>query len=132
MKQGSKSGGRRPRGRTNRKQPGGGGGGGGGVGQSRTHTFDSSGPEGRVRGNTRQVYEKYLSLARDATSAGDRVAAEAYSQHAAHYFRLLCASTDPTPSGRRVEDNQPLPYGNDDTDDAAQDDQFPLNGTQQH
>src|SRR3546814_4785662 len=112
MKQGSKSGGRRPRGRTNRKQPGGGGGGGGGVGQSRTHTFDSSGPEGRVRGNARQVYEKYLSLARDATSAGDRVAAEAYYQHAEHYFRILGDSTDPTPSGRRVEDNQPLPYGN--------------------
>src|SRR3546814_1657225 len=43
MRQGSNSGGRRPRGRTNRKQHGGGGGGGGG--QSRTHTFDSSGPE---------------------------------------------------------------------------------------
>lgn len=89
MRQGSNSG-RRPRGRTNRKQHGGGGG-----GQSRTHTFDSNGPDGRVRGNARQVYEKYLTLARDASSAGDRIAAEAYYQHAEHYFRILNDSTDP-------------------------------------
>lgn len=99
MRQGSNSG-RRPRGRTNRKQHGGGGGGG----QSRTHTFDSNGPDGRVRGNARQVYEKYLTLGRDATSAGDRIAAEAYFQHAEHYFRILNDSTDPQPAGRRQEE----------------------------
>lgn len=98
MRQGSNSG-RRPRGRTNRKQHGG--------GQSRTHTFDSSGPDGRVRGNARQVYEKYLTLARDAYSAGDRIAAEAYYQHAEHYFRILSDSTDPQPGGRRQEERQP-------------------------
>ncbi len=107
MRQGSNSG-RRPRGRTNRKQHSGGGGGGG---QSRTHTFDSNGPDGRVRGNARQVYEKYLTLARDATSAGDRVAAEAYYQHAEHYFRILSDSTDPQSGGRRQEERQPQqPY----------------------
>src|SRR3546814_7046007 len=90
MRQGSNNG-RRPRGRTNRKQHGGGGGGG----QPRTHTFDSNGPDGRVRGNARQVFEKYLSLARDATSAGDRIAAEAYYQHAEHYSRVLSDRTDP-------------------------------------
>ena len=104
MRQGSNSG-RRPRGRTNRKQHGGGG------GQSRTHTFDSNGPDGRVRGNARQVYEKYLTLARDATSAGDRVAAEAYYQHAEHYFRILSDSTDPQPGGRRQEERQPQSGG---------------------
>lgn len=106
MRQGSNSG-RRPRGRTNRKQHGGGGG-----GQSRTHTFDSNGPDGRVRGNARQVYEKYLTLARDASSAGDRVAAEAYYQHAEHYFRILSDSTDPQPGGRRQEERQPQPSYN--------------------
>lgn len=106
MRQGSNSG-RRPRGRTNRKQQGGGG------GQSRTHTFDSNGPDGRVRGNARQVYEKYLTLARDATSAGDRIAAEAYYQHAEHYFRILSDSTDPQSGGRRQEDRQPQSYGGD-------------------
>lgn len=120
MRQGSNNG-RRPRGRTNRKQHGGGGG-----GQSRTHTFDSNGPDGRVRGNARQVYEKYLSLARDATSAGDRVAAEAYFQHAEHYFRILSDSTDPNSGGRRPEERQPQPYGKDDGDYG--DDDQPING----
>jgi hypothetical protein len=114
MRQGSNSG-RRPRGRTNRKQHGGGGGGG----QSRTHTFDSNGPDGRVRGNARQVYEKYLTLARDATSAGDRIAAEAYYQHAEHYFRILSDSTDPQSGGRRQEERQPQqPYNGADGEEA--------------
>ena len=48
-----------------------------------------------MRGNAAQVYEKYQNLARDATSAGDRVAAESYHQFAEHYFRILNDSTDP-------------------------------------
>ncbi|GAB4374169.1 MAG: hypothetical protein Kow00114_36580 [Kiloniellaceae bacterium] len=123
MRQGSNNG-RRPRGRTNRKQHGGGG------GQSRTHTFDSNGPDGRVRGNARQVYEKYVSLARDATSAGDRIAAEAYFQHAEHYFRILSDSTDPTPSGRRHEDRPQPPYGQDEGYYGDDDDDAPVNGAQ--
>jgi len=107
MRQGSNSG-RRPRGRTKRKQHGGGGG-----GQPRTNTFDSNGPDGRVRGNARQVYEKYLTLARDASSAGDRIAAEAYYQYAEHYFRILNDSTDPQ-SQRRNEERQPHFNGNGD------------------
>ena len=59
---------------------------------SRNQTFDSSGPEGKVRGSANQVYEKYLALARDAQSAGDRIAAENYFQHAEHYFRIVTAS----------------------------------------
>lgn len=100
MRQGSNTG-RRPRGRTNRKQHGG--------GPSRPNTFDSNGPDGRVRGNARQVYEKYLSLARDAQSAGDRVAAEAYFQHAEHYFRIFSDSTDPQRPDRRQDERQPTP-----------------------
>ena len=49
----------------------------------------------RIRGNAPQVYEKYLSLARDATSAGDRVGAESYFQFAEHYFRIMNDTTDP-------------------------------------
>ena len=84
--------GRRPRGRPNRKQHG---------GPSRPNTFDSAGPEGRVRGNAHQVYEKYVTLARDAMSSGDRIMAEAFFQHAEHYFRIVNASTDPEPADRR-------------------------------
>lgn len=52
-------------------------------------SFDSSGPDIKVRGNAYQVYEKYQQLARDANMVGDRVAAENYLQHAEHYYRIL-------------------------------------------
>lgn len=90
MRQGTN--GRRPRGRPHRKQQGGGG-------TPRHGNFDSSGPEGRIRGNAHQVYEKYIGLARDALSFGDRVAAETYFQHAEHYYRIVNARTDPKPNG---------------------------------
>ena len=102
MRQGSNNGGRRPRGRTNRKQHGGGG-------PSRPNNYDSNGPDGRVRGNARQVYEKYLTLARDAQSSGDRVAAEAYFQHAEHYYRILSDSTDPQRPDRRQDNRHSAP-----------------------
>src|SRR5437899_4298213 len=75
---------------------GGGGSGGGGGGkpqaQNANRAFDSNGPEGaKVRGNAQHVFEKYQQLARDATSAGDRVLGENYLQHAEHYFRVLRA-----------------------------------------
>lgn len=51
--------------------------------------FDSSGPEGKVRGTPAQIIEKYQQLHRDAQLAGDRVNAENFAQHAEHYTRLL-------------------------------------------
>ena len=72
---------RRSRGRGNRKQ-----------GNSRNQVFDSNGPGARVRGNSEKVYEKYQQLARDASSGGDRVAAEGFWQHAEHYYRLMEAA----------------------------------------
>lgn len=73
---------------------GGGGGSGGGKPQQQNanRAFDSNGPDSvKVRGNAQTVFEKYQQLARDATTAGDRVLAENYLQHAEHYFRLLRA-----------------------------------------
>ncbi len=55
---------------------------------SKQHSFDSNGPDVKVRGSAGQVAEKYLALARDATTSGDRIAAENYFQHAEHYYRL--------------------------------------------
>ncbi len=55
----------------------------------RHQTFDSNGPDVRIRGNAFQVHEKYLALARDAAASGDRIAAENYLQHAEHYFRII-------------------------------------------
>ena len=59
---------------------------------SANRTFDSAGPEIKIRGSASHVYEKYLQLARDANSAGDRVMAENYLQHAEHYFRVMSAA----------------------------------------
>jgi hypothetical protein len=85
----SRRGGRRP-------QHGGGGGGGGGNngggGFNPNRTYDSSGPEIKIRGSASHVYEKYLQLARDANSGGDRIMAENYLQHAEHYYRIMAAA----------------------------------------
>jgi hypothetical protein len=62
----------------------------------RHQTFDSNGPDVRVRGNAWQVHEKYQTLARDAQSSGDRVLAENYLQHAEHYYRLIEAINEAT------------------------------------
>jgi hypothetical protein len=51
--------------------------------------FDSSGPEGRVRGTPQQIIDKYQSLASDAMLSGDRIAHENFLQHSEHYSRLL-------------------------------------------
>ena len=67
----------------------GGNGGGGGNGLSRSHVFDSNGPEVRIRGTAFQVHEKYMALAKDAFSVGDRILAENYLQHAEHYQRII-------------------------------------------
>jgi uncharacterized protein DUF4167 len=61
---------------------------------SRPQNFDSPGPDVRVRGNTYQVMEKYLALARDASLAGDRIAMENYLQHAEHYYRTINSNGD--------------------------------------
>ncbi|PIW25870.1 MAG: hypothetical protein COW30_17750 [Rhodospirillales bacterium CG15_BIG_FIL_POST_REV_8_21_14_020_66_15] len=58
-------------------------------GNVRNQTFESNGPGVKVRGSAQQVLDKYLTLARDASSSGDRIMAESYFQFAEHYFRLL-------------------------------------------
>ncbi|MDO9126732.1 MAG: DUF4167 domain-containing protein, partial [Parvibaculum sp.] len=59
---------------------------------SANRAYDSNGPDVKVRGTAATVCEKYQQLARDAISAGDRVTAENYYQHAEHYYRLLMAT----------------------------------------
>ena len=90
----SRRGGRRPQGSHNGHSSGGGSGGGssGGGSFNPNRTFDSNGPDIKIRGSAAHVYEKYLQLARDANTQGDRVMAESYLQHAEHYFRILSAA----------------------------------------
>ena len=56
-----------------------------------TRVYESNGPDVKIRGTANHVAEKYLQLARDAGSAGDRVMQENYLQHAEHYYRILMA-----------------------------------------
>jgi hypothetical protein len=58
----------------------------------RIQTFDSNGPNVKIRGNAYQVFERYVALAREAAAAGDRIAAENLYQHAEHYFRIMNAN----------------------------------------
>ena len=55
---------------------------------NRNTTFDSNGPDGRLRGNALQLFEKYTALAHDANAAGERISAEALAQFADHYYRI--------------------------------------------
>ncbi|MEP3112126.1 DUF4167 domain-containing protein [Nisaea sp.] len=87
---------------------------------NRNQTFDSNGPDVRIRGNAHQVYEKYLTLARDASTSGDRLLAENLFQHADHYFRIYSAFNEENEArknaqqdnGQQQPDNPPR---NDDT-----------------
>ena len=54
-------------------------------------SFESNGPDVKIRGTPAHIAEKYLTLARDAQSSGDPVLAENYLQHAEHYTRIIMA-----------------------------------------
>ena len=91
MRQGNGS--RRSRGRGNGKRQG--------RGQ-----IDSHGPDVRIRGSAQQVCNKYLALARDATSIGDRISAENLFQHAEHYFRIMALHAENTGQQEVINNNQ--------------------------
>lgn len=55
----------------------------------RNQVFESNGPDGKIRGTAQQVLDRYLALARDASSAGDPISAESYFQFAEHYYRIM-------------------------------------------
>ncbi len=76
------------------------------VGNIVNRVFDSSGPEGKVRGTPQQVIEKYNQLARDAQLSNDRVAAENFQQHAEHYQRMLNEAQRETDQRREEQERQ--------------------------
>ena len=65
-----------------------------GYGPNSNRSLESNGPDIKVRGTPNQIFDKYISLARDASVAGDRIASESYFQHAEHYYRIVNASSD--------------------------------------
>ena len=72
-------------------------------------TFDSNGPDVKIRGTAAHIYEKYQSLARDAQASGDRIVAENYLQHAEHYYRVMLAADGPGGLQNRMGPMQPRP-----------------------
>lgn len=90
----------RSRGNKNRNRPSG--------GNIINRVFDSSGPDGKVRGTPQQIIDKYNQLYRDATLGGDRVDAENYAQHAEHYTRLLAEAQREVDQKREEQERQNL------------------------
>lgn len=130
MRQGQQN--RRGRGRTNnnnnRK---------GGHHNPLARSFESNGPDVKIRGTPSHIAEKYIALARDAQTSGDPVLAENYLQHAEHYSRIIMAYRDQlnqsgdgmNGNGQRMmrpgDINDPNgDFGDDDGDQGA-DDVFP-------
>lgn len=81
-----------------------------------TRSFESNGGDVKIRGTALHIAEKYVQLARDASSSGDRVAAENYLQHAEHYYRILAAAQAQMPQP------QPVVRSDDDSDSDSDDD----------
>ncbi len=97
---------RRMRGRSNRKGP-----------NPLTRSYESNGPDVKIRGSAQQIADKYATLARDAQASGDRVMAENYLQHAEHYNRIIAAAQSQQQSMR---DNRDDRDDQDDIDDREQ------------
>jgi hypothetical protein len=57
-----------------------------------SRTYESNGPDVKIRGSASHIAEKYMSLARDAASGGDHIVAENLLQHAEHYNRIIMSA----------------------------------------
>jgi hypothetical protein len=68
-----------------------------------TRSFESNGPDVKIRGTALHIAEKYVQLARDAQSSGDRVAGENYLQHAEHYYRIVAAAQAQSPQQQQQQ-----------------------------
>src|SRR5271163_5223386 len=84
-----------------------------------TRSYDSHGPDVRIRGTALHVAERYLQLARDAHTGSNPVAAENYLQHAEHYFRLIAAAQA---AQLQAQSGSGRPPGESESDDAEDDD----------
>ena len=70
---------------------------------NRNTSYESNGPDVKLRGNAQQLHEKYMVLAHDAATSGERISAEAYTQFADHYFRLHQAAVGVAESKRQQD-----------------------------
>src|SRR5690606_13566156 len=75
-----------------------------------TRSYESNGPDVKIRGTALRIAEKYVQLARDAQASRDRVGDEDYRQHAEHYYRIVAAAQALMPQPQQI-------YRNDDEGD---------------
>ncbi|MBW8640823.1 DUF4167 domain-containing protein [Hoeflea sp. WL0058] len=57
-----------------------------------SRSYDSNGPDVKIRGTAQHIADKYATMARDALASGDTVMGENYLQHAEHYNRIIIAA----------------------------------------
>ncbi|MEO1795141.1 MAG: DUF4167 domain-containing protein [Pseudomonadota bacterium] len=104
-----------------------------------TRSFESNGPDVKIRGTPSHVAEKYVALARDALSSGDPVLAENYLQHAEHYNRIIMAYREQQaqqaeqngrnrPNGEDGQSDQPSQGDGERGDRAERSDRGAMNG----
>ena len=102
-------------------------------------SFESAGPDVKIRGTPSHIAEKYVALARDALSSGDPVLAENYLQHAEHYNRIILSyreqmgqTMDPYNNGQARTHTLPGPDSNE-GDEFGEDesDEFAIHAQQQ-
>jgi hypothetical protein len=72
-------------------------------------SFESNGPDVKVRGTPSHIAEKYISLARDAQSSGDPVLEQNYLQHAEHYSRIIMAYREQMQQSGELNGSGPRP-----------------------
>lgn len=99
----------RGRGNNNRKGP-----------NPLARSYESNGPDVKIRGTAQQVADKYATLARDAQSSGDRVMAENYLQHAEHYNRIIAAAQAQLQQQQQSRENRDDADGDGDEQDTAE------------
>jgi hypothetical protein len=83
-----------------------------------TRSFESNGPDVKIRGTALHIAEKYVQLARDAQTSGDRVAGESYLQHAEHFFRIVAAAQAQMPQPQ-VQPQSNAREGSDEDEDSG-------------
>ena len=81
--------------------------------------FDNSLNPSKPRGSVPKILEKYLALAQDASSNGDRIKAEGYFQHAEHYQRVINSNSNSELQVKKVLDvkNEGFSQSNNFSDD---------------
>jgi Domain of unknown function (DUF4167) len=106
-----------------RNRSGGGGGGGGRGPNPLQRSYESNGPDVKVRGTAQHIAEKYAQLARDSQSSGDPVMAESYFQHAEHYWRIVLAAQEQMTQqyGHQFQPARPFGEEGEDGDDEGDD-----------